>query len=482
MRALIKGFIILIIVGFFARTFAQLPPEIQVDKHLIHAEQLHTAKDYAAAFEVMQKIIALQKEHSLAVPDDFHFKYAQVALSADSMRIALESVTRYLAATGKEGQHYQEALKVMLKAEGNEVMSPEDFYNDVIKAQGTCDGLPEGSKCWMALTNHPDCYVWNDDLSPGESVIWNGRCAGHAAEGEGTLTWYSIRDVNGRQTKRKVHESKGRLKNGKKEGKWVKPYTINMSDGSIYQSGVVKTHYANGMPHGPVIDFYKESDETNVFYLFFYLRGKKIHDWFIFTKMNISLEEDVDQNGNGRLVFRSTDGSTWGGPLVNGKRHGQWEEFPYNGKVRKGVYVNGKRHGHWVERRENGTVEEGTYDNGEREGQWIGRNADGEVVLSGAYVDGQKHGKWTDWIRSHWVTWTGNKTKIDGILVGKGIYVKGDKHGTWVYSHPIGDILKIEYKDGDSQVPNFWYDYDEGKCWRMTEEKRKKVNKNNCLE
>ncbi len=107
----VSGFVILILIGFSAIASAQrfdpaqrpLPPEILVDKYLIHAEQLHAAKDYAASFKVMQKIVALQKEHNLAVPDDFHFKYALVALAADSMRIALESVTRYLSATGKDG-------------------------------------------------------------------------------------------------------------------------------------------------------------------------------------------------------------------------------------------------------------------------------------------------------------------------------------------------------------------------------------------
>ena len=67
-----------------------------VDKHLIHAEQLYAAKDYAEAFKVMEKIIALQKEHDLTLSDEFYFKYALVALASDSTRIALESVNEYL--------------------------------------------------------------------------------------------------------------------------------------------------------------------------------------------------------------------------------------------------------------------------------------------------------------------------------------------------------------------------------------------------
>ena len=106
--------------------------------------QLHGAKDYAAAFDVMQKIIALQREHSLAVSDEFHFKYAQDALSADSIHIALESVTRYLAAAGKEGEFYKEALGLLVEAGESQ-----------ISTEGSCAGKPEGARCWKELANHP---------------------------------------------------------------------------------------------------------------------------------------------------------------------------------------------------------------------------------------------------------------------------------------------------------------------------------------
>ncbi len=171
MRIVIKSILITVVLGLFTVTSAQLPPKIMADKHLIHAEQLYAAKDYTEAFNVMGKVVALQKEHNLTLSDDYHFKYAQIALAADSTRIALESVTRYLSATGEGGEFYKEALALMLKAEGHDVMSEEDFYNEVIKTQGTCNGLPVGSSCWMELTNHPECYVWNDDLQEGATVI-----------------------------------------------------------------------------------------------------------------------------------------------------------------------------------------------------------------------------------------------------------------------------------------------------------------------
>ena len=82
--SVVKGVRLAVFLGLFAVASAQLPPEIMADKYLIHAEQLYAAKAYAEAFKVMEKIIALQQEHSLTLPDEFHFKYACAALAADS--------------------------------------------------------------------------------------------------------------------------------------------------------------------------------------------------------------------------------------------------------------------------------------------------------------------------------------------------------------------------------------------------------------
>ncbi len=51
MQSIIKGILFTVLLGFFTVASAQLPPEIMADKHLIHAEQLYAAKDYAEAFK-----------------------------------------------------------------------------------------------------------------------------------------------------------------------------------------------------------------------------------------------------------------------------------------------------------------------------------------------------------------------------------------------------------------------------------------------
>ena len=71
---------------------AQLPPEIMADRYLVRVERLMADKNHKAALEMMDKIIELQKEHNLTVPDEFHFKYAQIAISAGAVKAALDSV------------------------------------------------------------------------------------------------------------------------------------------------------------------------------------------------------------------------------------------------------------------------------------------------------------------------------------------------------------------------------------------------------
>ena len=202
------------LLGFFTVASAQLPPEMMADKYLIQAEQLHAAKDYAGAFKVMEQIITLQKEHNLTLSDEFHFKYARVALSVDSTRIALESVNKYLSATGREGEFYKEALTLLVEFEGTE-----------ISAEETCAGKPKGAECWKELASHPQCYVWDDDYDEDRTVTWSGKCSRNLAQGTGKLSWEK-KNKDGKLTWGSYEET-GVLERGKKHGRWVEHSSTN---------------------------------------------------------------------------------------------------------------------------------------------------------------------------------------------------------------------------------------------------------------
>ena len=116
MRTMISGVLILILWGAVP-ALAQLPPEIQADFYLLRAEQAIDESDTARAMVELDKIILLQKEHELDLPDEFHFRYAQAAAAADLAEQALEAVEKYLLAAGREGRHYVEALELMSQAQ-----------------------------------------------------------------------------------------------------------------------------------------------------------------------------------------------------------------------------------------------------------------------------------------------------------------------------------------------------------------------------
>ena len=166
-------------LGCIAATAGQLPPEIQVDRYLLRADRLMEAKDPKGALEVMGKIVALQKEHGLTLPEEFHFKHAKVAFSAGEVQEAVDAVHTYLLDAGREGKFYREALELLEEAEQREQLQ------SWIGTDKTCAGQPKGTSCWMELTGQPGCYVWNGSLSPDDTVTWTGTCSGGRAQGGG---------------------------------------------------------------------------------------------------------------------------------------------------------------------------------------------------------------------------------------------------------------------------------------------------------
>ena len=111
------GSVLAVLLGALVVSSAQLPPEILADRYLVEAEQLIAEKEFGKALELMNKIIALQQEHNFALPEVFHYKSAELALSAGSFAAAIDSVTKYLGTVGRDGEFYREALELLVQAE-----------------------------------------------------------------------------------------------------------------------------------------------------------------------------------------------------------------------------------------------------------------------------------------------------------------------------------------------------------------------------
>ena len=113
MQTTIRGILVLILVDSVTVSSAQLPPEIMADAYLLQAEQAVRDGDLDRGRTVIRKIRSLQEQHELDLPDEFCLRFAKAAVALGMPDVVLESIVTYLAATEREGQHYDEALAMM---------------------------------------------------------------------------------------------------------------------------------------------------------------------------------------------------------------------------------------------------------------------------------------------------------------------------------------------------------------------------------
>ena len=86
-------------------------------------KKLLMEKRYITLLNIMEKIIELQKEHSLTLSHEFHLQYAQVAFSVGLFQTAINAASKYLSAV-QEGAFYEEVLALLNKAEQAEQIIP----------------------------------------------------------------------------------------------------------------------------------------------------------------------------------------------------------------------------------------------------------------------------------------------------------------------------------------------------------------------
>ena len=96
---------------------AQLPPEIEADRFLLQVETAIQEQDFQGAKTTIDRILELQAEHNLELPEQFSFQYAQVLERLGLYDEAMETVTRYLTRVGRAGEFYREALALLNDAE-----------------------------------------------------------------------------------------------------------------------------------------------------------------------------------------------------------------------------------------------------------------------------------------------------------------------------------------------------------------------------
>ncbi len=119
-----------------------------------------------------------------------------------------------------------------------------------------------------------------------------------------------------------------------------------------------------------------------------------------------------------------------GGHDANGERHGRWRENDPHGGVVEGDYVHGARHGEWQHFFADGRLRSVMrYDNGELTGPTTWYRATGGLLQEGGFLGDEKHGHWTRW-------------NADGGLIDEGEFDRGAKTGEWTSYNPDGTVKK----------------------------------------
>ena len=117
MRRLLQSVLASILLGTATPT-AQLPPDIQLDRHIVRAERLLAEDNAAAAQSALGDAMALADEHDeLVLPSAFHYYFARVALDLGMHEAAVASLNEYLLAAGRDGHFYRNALRLLDEAE-----------------------------------------------------------------------------------------------------------------------------------------------------------------------------------------------------------------------------------------------------------------------------------------------------------------------------------------------------------------------------
>jgi len=103
--------------GPLAAAGQELPPEIQVDLYMVRADRHIQNQEWVAALEALDVVLALQAANDMETPDALWFQHAEVAMQAGYPQTAVASLTRYLVETGREGEYYTAALRMLDEAE-----------------------------------------------------------------------------------------------------------------------------------------------------------------------------------------------------------------------------------------------------------------------------------------------------------------------------------------------------------------------------
>lgn len=120
-----------------------LPADIEADRLVLAAEEKIAQQDFESAKGYLQRVTPLKVEPK----PTYHFLYGQVMLHEGSLEKAGEQLTEYVQKVGREGEHYDAALRMLTQIE-EQLQSRQDVSDSRgsadLKAAGIESGDTEG--------------------------------------------------------------------------------------------------------------------------------------------------------------------------------------------------------------------------------------------------------------------------------------------------------------------------------------------------
>ena len=123
-----RGSLLWVLLACFATVelaVAQFPPAVMVDRYLMQAEREMGSGDPVAALETFERVLELQSEQGVDIPEVFWFRRAEAGYEAGRLEVTLESLVRYIEISGQGGEQYLAALELYDVAELAKVAADE---------------------------------------------------------------------------------------------------------------------------------------------------------------------------------------------------------------------------------------------------------------------------------------------------------------------------------------------------------------------
>lgn len=116
-------FVVMLFLMCFQGAWAQLPPNIQADYHLMAARNFIKSENYDSAKKEFESILKL----NVKVPNDFYFHYGKALIKGRDLESGKKMIEKFTSLTGRNSKLYKPAQELLLAAKNPPPESSEEL-------------------------------------------------------------------------------------------------------------------------------------------------------------------------------------------------------------------------------------------------------------------------------------------------------------------------------------------------------------------